>query len=90
MKKAIFTLAIGDNPMYKAAVESFKAYGKKVGADVIVSDRLHYKVDIKNPKFDASPAWCEKLYITDLLKEYDRVLYLDADIIVTPEARDIF
>ena len=41
MKKAIFTLAIGDNPMYKAAVESFKAYGKKVGADVIVADRLH-------------------------------------------------
>lgn len=90
MKKAIFTLAIGDNPMYRAAVDSFKAYGKKVGADVIVSDQLHYRIDINNPKFDASPAWSEKLYITELLKEYDRVLYLDADIIVTPDARDVF
>ncbi|WP_076413177.1 glycosyltransferase [Shewanella sp. UCD-KL12] len=90
MKKAIFTLAIGDNPMYRAAVDSFKEYGKKIGADVIVSDQLHYKININNPKFDASPAWSEKLYIQELLKEYDRVLYLDADIIVTPEARDIF
>ncbi|AQS35376.1 Glycosyl transferase family 8 [Shewanella psychrophila] len=90
MKKAIFTLAIGDNPMYRAAVDSFKEYGKKIGADVIVSDQLHYKININNPKFDASPAWSEKLYIQEILKEYDRVLYLDADIIVTPEARDIF
>jgi len=90
MKKAIFTLAIGDNPMYKAAVASFKEYGKRVGADVITSDKLHYKIDIKNPKFDASPAWSEKLYISELLKEYDRVLYLDADMIATPWARDIF
>ncbi|WP_394202776.1 glycosyltransferase [Shewanella waksmanii] len=90
MKKAIFTLAIGDNPMYRAAVDSFKAYGKRIGADVIVSDQLHYKIDINKPKFDASPAWSEKLYITEVLKEYDRVLYLDADMIVTPWARDIF
>lgn len=90
MKKAIFTLAIGDNPMYRAAVESFKAYGEKIGADVIVSDQLHYKIHVNNPKFDASPAWSEKLYISEILKKYDRVLYLDADIIVTPWARDIF
>ncbi|MEZ9199458.1 glycosyltransferase [Shewanella sp. 10N.286.54.B9] len=90
MKKAIFTLAIGDNPMYRAAVESFKAYGKRIGADVIVSDELHYPINVHNPKFDASPAWSEKLHIAEVLKEYDRVLYLDADIIVTPWARDIF
>ncbi len=39
MKKAIFTLAIGENPMYRASVASLEAYGKRVGADVIVSDQ---------------------------------------------------
>ncbi|GIU29233.1 hypothetical protein TUM4644_27460 [Shewanella colwelliana] len=90
MKKAIFTLAIGDNPMYRAAIASFKQYGKKVGADVIVSDELHYKLNVNNKKFDASPAWSEKLYMIELLKEYDRVLYLDADMLVTPWAENIF
>lgn len=39
MKKAIVTLAIGDNPMYQAAILSFKHYADKVGdeVDLIVS-----------------------------------------------------
>lgn len=90
MKKAIFTLAIGDNPMYRAAVESFQRYADKVGADLITSEKLHYTINVHRPKFVSSPAWSEKLYISELLKEYDRVLYLDADIIVTPWAKDIF
>ncbi|QLE87519.1 glycosyltransferase family 8 protein [Shewanella sp. Scap07] len=90
MKKVIFTLAIGDNPMYQAAIESFKEYGNKVGADVIVSDQLHYKLYVNNKRFDASPAWSEKLYMKELLKDYDRVLYLDADMLVTPWAENIF
>ena len=90
MKKAIFTLAIGDNPMYKAALNSFRDYAKKVGADLIVSEQLHYKIKIKDPKYSASPAWPEKLYTAEILKDYDRVLYLDADILVTPNAKDIF
>ncbi|WP_153915098.1 glycosyltransferase [Shewanella sp. TC10] len=90
MKRAIFTLAIGDNPMYKAAITSFEEYGKKVGADVIVSKELHYHLHVNNKKYDASPAWSEKLYIAELLKTYDRVLYLDADILVSPFAENIF
>ncbi|WP_220752595.1 glycosyltransferase family 8 protein [Shewanella sp. KT0246] len=90
MKKAIFTLAIGDNPMYKAALESFKIYADKVGADLIISDQLHYKINIEDPLYSASPAWPEKLFTAEILKNYDRVLYLDADILVTPHARDIF
>ena len=36
MKKAVFTLAIGDNPMYRAAVMSFQRYADRVDADLIV------------------------------------------------------
>ncbi|WP_105166539.1 glycosyltransferase [Pseudoalteromonas sp. T1lg23B] len=90
MKKAIFTLAIGDNPMYQAAILSFQHYAAKVGADLIISDQLHYPIKISEPKYGANPAWAEKLRIGELLKEYDRVLYLDADILVSPNAEDIF
>lgn len=91
MKKAIFTLAIGDeNPMYRAALLSFELYAEKIGADLIVSKEFHYPITITNPKHTASPAWTEKLYIKELLKKYDRVLYLDADIIITPDAENIF
>ena len=90
MKKAIFTLAIGDNPMYRAAISSFKQYAKKVSADLIISDQLHYKLHVNNKKFDASPAWSEKLYMQEILKEYDRVLYLDADMLISPWADNIF
>lgn len=90
MKKAIFTLAIGDNPMYQAAILAFKHYAKRVNADVIVADSLHYPINIESPKYSANPAWAEKLYIGELLKTYDRVLYVDADLLIHPEARDIF
>ncbi|MEZ9236872.1 glycosyltransferase [Shewanella sp. 10N.286.52.A9] len=90
MKIAIFTLAIGDNPMYRAAIDSFSSYADKVGADLIVSNELHYQLNVKNKYYDASPAWSEKLYIAELLKEYDRVLYIDADMIITPWAENIF
>ncbi|MEC4088380.1 glycosyltransferase [Pseudoalteromonas rubra] len=90
MKKAIFTLAIGNNPMYRAALKSFEIYAKKVGADLIISDSLHYPIKIDNPRYNASPAWTEKLRIGALLEEYDRVLYVDADVLITPHARDVF
>lgn len=90
MKKAVFTLAVGDNPMYRAAVMSFQRYADQVGADLVVAEALHYPITLDNPRHTASKAWTEKLYIGELLKQYDRVLYLDADIIVAPHARDIF
>ena len=90
MKKVLFTLAVGDNPMYRAAVMSFQRYADLVGADLVVAQELHYPITLDNPRHTASKAWTEKLYIGELLKQYDRVLYLDADIIVAPHARDIF
>ena len=90
MRKALFTLAIGDNPMYRAALLGFERYAAKVGAELVVAKEMHYPITIENPRHTSSPAWTEKLYIGELLKDYDRVLYLDADIIVAPHAKDIF
>ena len=91
MKHAIFTLSIGSgNPMYSAAIDSFRHYAKRIGAELEIATELHYPIKFSHPKHAASPAWTEKLYINELLKKYDRVLYLDADVIVTPHARNIF
>ena len=91
MKKAIFTLAIGDeNPMYQAALKTFQRYADDVEADLVVARELHYPITLDDPRHTASPAWTEKLYIGELLKNYDRVLYLDADILVAPHAENIF
>lgn len=91
MNRAIFTLAIGDaNPMYQAALKSFQRYADIVGADLVVAKELHYPITLDNPRHTASPAWTEKLYIRELLHDYERVLYLDADIIVAPHAKNIF
>ena len=90
MDRAIFTLAIGDNPMYGAALKSFQRYADSVGADLIVAEELHYPITLENARHTVSPAWTEKLYIGELLKDYERVLYLDADIIVAPHAENIF
>ncbi|MBE0377616.1 hypothetical protein PPRY_a0162 [Pseudoalteromonas prydzensis ACAM 620] len=76
--------------MYQAAIHSFKCYAKRVGADLIISDSLHYPIHIHQPKYGANPAWAEKLRIGELLKQYDRVLYVDADILISPSAEDIF
>lgn len=91
MSNAIFTLAIGEkNPMYEAALLSFESYAKKVNAKLIVSKTLHYPITIQNPKYCASPAWAEKLHIGELLNQYERVLYLDADMIISPNASNVF
>lgn len=76
--------------MYQAAIDSFRVYAEQVNADLIISDELHYPLKINEPKYAASPAWSEKMRIGDLLQDYDRVLYLDSDIVVKPDARDVF
>lgn len=58
---------------------SIKSYAEKIGADFCVID----KSEIKNPK-----DW--KFHISDKLEEYDRVLYVDSDLIIRPDAPDIF
>lgn len=82
MKKAIISLAIGNPQPYLVGLNSALEYSKKIGADfyVISEPRLKYRF----PHF-------EKLQLLGLFDDgYDRVLYLDGDTIITPDARDIF
>lgn len=82
MKKAIISLAIGNTQSYMTGLMSAKQYAKKVGADFYVISQP--VVNYRCPHF-------EKLQVLSLFDQgYDRVLYLDGDILVTPDAKNIF
>jgi ADP-heptose:LPS heptosyltransferase len=82
-KRAIVTVAIGDesSELAKIARPTLDAYAKKVYADVITIDKQEVnKVAVH----------LEKFQIKELLSEYDRVLYVDADILINSSCPDIF
>jgi hypothetical protein len=82
MNRAIVTITCGDFYRQMAAIThpTIKAYADRLGADFIVWDDYdghtipHYK----------------KLELGGLLRRYERVLYIDTDILVRSDAPDIF
>ncbi len=78
----IVTICIGDLGYAKHTLSSIKRYADRIGCDFKIIDHRKY------PTW-GSPKW-EIFQITDFLDKYDRVLYLDADILITEEAPDIF
>lgn len=83
MRKLVLTCAIGEEYQKVAEVTnpSKKAYADRIGADFLMIDAN---------ATTASPAWA-KLAMYDLLgREYDRVIFLDADTLVRPDCPDLF
>jgi ADP-heptose:LPS heptosyltransferase/lipopolysaccharide biosynthesis glycosyltransferase len=82
-KKALVTLAIGKQAqdMLEIARPSFKLYADKIKADFVVIDE---------EKINAGYPNLEKFQIGELLDKYDRILYLDVDIIIHPGCPDLF
>ncbi len=83
-KLAVVTLSIPadskNNRWMKAGLPSKKEYAKRVGADFI---------NIIQPKLGGSVA-SEKYQIGGMLDRYDRVVYLDADLFIRPDAPSLF
>jgi len=90
MKKAIYTIMLGNNPMFQFTRRAMQIYAEKVGADLIVRTSRLTPVLINENNLSIITACVEKLFIEDLLQIYDRVLYLDADVLITPFAPNIF
>ncbi|MDP1711129.1 MAG: glycosyltransferase family 9 protein [Candidatus Nanopelagicaceae bacterium] len=83
MSHLVLTIAMGD--LYRRFGEvthpSIKAYADKIGADFLVIDKQ--KISQTTPHY-------EKFQIYELLNKYDRILYLDTDLIVRPDCPDLF
>jgi len=90
MKKAVVTLCIGEDAsgfsQYSHPI--FRRYAEKVEADFICIDTPK----IKLPKYPEgiNPILFEKYQLFDILADYERALYLDTDILITPHAPNIF
>ncbi|MHA1847217.1 MAG: glycosyltransferase [Promethearchaeota archaeon] len=89
VKHAVATLCIGEkaSSFAKYTHGPMKDYASKIGADFIIFDekRINFQ-DSRN----FNPILFEKYQVHDLLTNYDRVLYLDTDILVTPHAPNVF
>ena len=83
LKKAVITLSIGNKFHEMSAVShpTMRFYADKIGADFIV---------INKEKIMGSHPCYEKWQLFDLLFEYDRIIYLDTDILVVPNCPDLF
>lgn len=81
MKKAIVTITIGDfySRLAKLTHPLIEQYAKKVGADFVVLRESKHKY----PHY----AKCD---LMDMFDQYDRILYIDTDIIVRPDSPDLF
>lgn len=79
-KNVIFTIGINnfDKLPTMGAIED---YSKKCDSDFFV---------LKNPMINYQNFYFEKFFFTYLLGKYDRVLYMDADVLITPNAENIF
>jgi lipopolysaccharide biosynthesis glycosyltransferase len=89
-KLAVYTLQIKNNKddIFDDCFKSIKSYAEKCGADLIsrYSIQDHKLSDEKNYK----NIIMEKFFMRDLLSCYDRVLYVDADILIKNDAPNIF
>jgi len=66
---------------YRFSTETVRKYCQQHG--------IEYRL-FTEPKVNWNHYYCERFHLVELLKEYDRVLYLDADIVATPTAENIF
>lgn len=80
-KRAVVTLCIGKRYEAIARVThaTLRAYARRCSADFLVLSRRQ-----------GEQVFFEKLRIRSLLNDYERVLYLDTDIIVRADAPDLF
>jgi lipopolysaccharide biosynthesis glycosyltransferase len=80
---AVVTLSFGDAflEMEKLTHPNLKAYADKIGADFhVISERA----------WPSAPPCYEKLQVARYLEKYERIVYLDTDILVQPHCPNLF
>jgi len=83
MKLAIVTAVFGDShrKLSKLSIPIMREYASQLGADLVsLEDRRFH---------DRSPHW-EKMRIREVLDIYDRIAWIDVDVIIHPKAPSIF
>ena len=85
---AIVTIAMGSDPSYRYGLASMEKYAAKVEAQLIVIRQPVIAVeglsDVRHI------AWLQKIYALQLVDQFESILYIDADVLITPRAPDLF
>jgi len=89
-KRLIVTIMLGKDPSFEFVKRSFKEYAKKVNADFLCITKSSAILKPNNNNKLFFDALFQKISLGDLSDNYERVLYLDADILITPHAKNIF
>lgn len=86
MKKVITSFGVGyHNRLLSLAIPTFYLYAKNHGYDLFIPDDNFFSLQTRQ----LPPAWWKIDVITHLLKTYDIVLWLDADVIICRFDEDI-
>lgn len=90
--RVICTIQFGSFPFFDYTAAAMRRYAERVGADFLVmhSPTLPVALNEKASLSVRVKASLQKLELQKLLERYERALYLDADIIVTPNAPNVF
>ncbi len=77
----IFTLSLGEDKTFDPAIKSVREYASRYGIAhaMCIKPKIHYR-----------HLEYEKYQCLELFDKYDRVLCLDRDVLITPDAPNIF
>lgn len=80
-KYLVLTIVVGDDYQQMAQIthHTIKAYADKIGADFLSIDKSNC----------STPHWM-KFEIFNLLNQYDRIIYLDTDLIIRDDCPNLF
>ncbi len=85
-KCAVVTLVIGDDAeaLYELTAPYMRLYAARIKAPHgVIRDNIYHNKFGDHVMFN-------KCLLTRILKDYDRVLYVDADILISPECPNVF
>jgi lipopolysaccharide biosynthesis glycosyltransferase len=80
-KNVILNITIGEHRNYVESLKTIKKYSEKCEADHFV---------LENKVINQYSIYFEKFFFVNLLERYERVLYIDTDVLITPDAKNIF
>ena len=83
-KKAVMTLAIGYQPFWTVTHPKMQSYAQRIGAEFIIIN------SIRNTAVLEQSYKLEKFQLYDYFDSYERILFLDSDIVVHSQCPDLF
>ncbi len=87
MKNAIVTTSIGNNPFKQYALPSMELYCSKYDIDLIVISEFEYNIGVRD---GYNFVTYEKNQTYKYFDDYDRILRIDIDVLITPNCPNVF